>query len=185
MFVDFLDLNIPLVQTLDAALSLEQCRLYINRFRKSASELAPVVGKVGQPLIDTEVRNNTRVMWDSVDEANALLEPVRDIVPSRFKGHALIGANERLRLYRYEKGERHGAHWDSEVILEKRISRLTLVFYLNDDFEGGATLFPEIGQTLTPKAGRAALFQHRVLHAAQPVTHGEKFVLRSDVFYAS
>jgi prolyl 4-hydroxylase len=60
---------------------------------------------------------------------------------------------------------------------------LTLVLYLNDDFTGGETHFDEVGKTIQPKPGMALLFQHRVLHTASPVLSGEKFVMRSDVFY--
>jgi predicted 2-oxoglutarate/Fe(II)-dependent dioxygenase YbiX len=99
-------------------------------------------------------------------------------------GAALFGANPRLRLYRYGPGERHGAHWDTVVELADNVrSMLSLVFYLNDDFTGGNTLFPELDQCITPRRGRALLFQHRVLHEASVVTAGEKLVLRTDVLY--
>jgi hypothetical protein len=57
------------------------------------------------------------------------------------------------------------------------------VFYLNDDFEGGDTDFPELEQRITPRRGRALLFQHRILHEATRVHRGEKLVLRTDVLY--
>jgi hypothetical protein len=57
------------------------------------------------------------------------------------------------------------------------------VFYLNDDFTGGETLFPELRRNIAPRRGRALLFQHRVLHEASAVTAGEKLVLRTDVLY--
>jgi predicted 2-oxoglutarate/Fe(II)-dependent dioxygenase YbiX len=98
----------------------------------------------------------------------------------------LVGANPRLRLYRYGAGERHGAHWDTVVELEGGVrSLLTLVFYLNDDFEGGETDFPELERRVAPRAGRALLFQHRILHEAGRVVAGEKLVLRTDVLYAA
>jgi len=62
-------------------------------------------------------------------------------------------------------------------------SRLTLVFHLNEEFEGGATDFPELGERVVPATGRALIFQHRVLHSAMPVTRGTKFVLRTDILY--
>ena len=86
-------------------------------------------------------------------EADALLERVKagleqagQALPAMFKGGALVGANPRLRLYRYQPGQRHGTHWDTEVELEggRVRSRLTLVLYLNDDFSGGQTRFEEL-----------------------------------------
>jgi hypothetical protein len=62
-------------------------------------------------------------------------------------------------------------------------SLVTLVFYLNDGFEGGETDFPELDRRIAPRAGRALLFQHRILHEATEVRSGEKLVLRTDVLY--
>ena len=62
-------------------------------------------------------------------------------------------------------------------------SLVTLVFYLNDAFDGGETDFPELDRKVTPRRGRALLFQHRILHEASAVTRGEKLVLRTDILY--
>jgi hypothetical protein len=151
--------------------------------RQGSPELAPIVGREG-PEIDLAVRNNTRVMWDDPVEARGLLALVAAEVPAVLSGLPLAGANPRLRLYRYGPGEKHGAHWDTVVELAGGIrSLLTLVFYLNDGFVGGATDFPEIGQKITPRRGAALLFQHRILHEASAVLEGEKFVLRTDILY--
>jgi hypothetical protein len=183
MYAGHLDLTQPLMWTVDAALSAEECASYVLRMRAGQAEVAPIDGRSG-PTIDLETRNNTRVMWDDAQEANALLQRVSAHVPQRLSGQQRVGANPRLRLYRYAPGERHGAHWDTVVELADGVrSLLTLVFYLNDGFGGGATDFPELSQRVVPQRGRALLFQHRVLHEAMAVTAGEKFVLRTDVLY--
>lgn len=74
----------------------------------------------------------------------------------------------------------------------------TILFYLNDDMEGGETSFPrwlnaETGQALKvkPERGKAVLFYNmlpdgnydeRSQHAALPVTKGEKASLRAAQF---
>jgi len=184
MFAGFLDLDLPLHWTVDDALPPAACAAYVARMQGSSGELAPIVGPDGRPLVEPATRNNTRIMWDDPDEAASLLGRVREHVPARVSGQTLVGANRRLRLYRYRKGERHGAHWDTVVELADGVrSVLTLVFYLNDDFSGGATDFVELGAVVTPKVGRALLFQHRVMHRACEVEAGEKFVLRTDILY--
>lgn len=183
VYAGYLDLHVPLYFTVEGALDDASCAGYIRRMREGAAEVAPIVGKHG-PEIDLETRNNTRVMWDDAAEAEALLSRVRAQLPRRLMGLELCGANPRLRLYRYGAGEQHGAHWDTVVELGSGVrSLLTLVFYLNDDFAGGETDFLELGQAVRPRRGMALLFQHRVLHRATPVQHGEKFVLRTDVLY--
>lgn len=184
MFAGYLDLTQPLYWTVDDALPADLCAAYVRRMREGPAELAPIVGDGGRPVIEPETRSNTRVMWDDADEADALLERVRRRVPARLSGLALAGANPRLRLYRYAEGQRHGAHWDTVVELADGVrSMLTLVFYLNEGFAGGETEFVELGAAVTPRTGRALLFQHRVLHVAGEVRSGEKFVLRTDVLY--
>lgn len=185
MYAGHLDLTQPLVWTVDDALPPDRCAAYIARMRSGDAEVAPIVGKHGGAEVDLEVRNNTRVMWDDEAEANALLAHVAAHVPETLMGMRLVGANPRLRLYRYGPGERHGVHWDTVVELAGGVrSLVTLVFYLNGEFEGGETDFPELNRRIVPRAGRALLFQHRILHEASEVTSGEKLVLRTDVLYA-
>lgn len=184
MYAGYLDLHHPLYWTVDDALPAELCAGYIDRFRRGAAEVAPIVGEGGRPMVELATRNNTRVMWDDADEADALLARVRAQVPARLMGLGLAGANPRLRIYRYAVGERHGAHWDTIVELAGGVrSLLTLVFYLNDGFAGGETEFVELDARVAPRAGRALLFQHRVMHRACEVHAGDKFVLRTDVLY--
>jgi len=183
MYAGHLDLTQPLVWTVDNVLSAADCEHYQQRLRQGRSEQAPVIGRHGVE-VDLEVRNNTRVMWDDAQEADALLARVAAQVPGRLLGETLIGGNPRLRLYRYQPGEHHSAHWDTVVHFEGGArSLLTLVFYLNDDFEGGETDFPELQKTIVPRRGSALLFQHRIVHTACPVRRGEKHVLRTDLVY--
>jgi len=191
MYAGHLDLTMPMWITVDGVLSEQRCRQYIDRFESSPSHLAPIILEHGEG-IDEEVRNNERIMWDDEAEANALLDALRgelqrtdQAFPTTFKGRPLVGANPRLRIYRYRPGQRHGTHWDTEVELDNGtvLSRLTLVLYLNGDFTGGQTRFPELDAGVSAQPGRALLFQHRLLHEACSVERGTKYVLRTDVLY--
>jgi hypothetical protein len=182
VYAGHLDLTQPLVWTVDDALDAATCEHYASKIDRHA-EVAPVITARGVE-VDVDVRNNTRVMWDAPDEAARLLARVASTVPRVLSGKQVAGANPRLRVYRYGAGERHGAHWDTVVELGAGVqSLLTLVFYLNDGFDGGATECPELRKRIEPRRGRALLFQHRVLHEATTVTRGEKLVLRTDVLY--
>ncbi|MCA9704992.1 MAG: 2OG-Fe(II) oxygenase [Myxococcales bacterium] len=191
MYAGHLDLGTPMWSTADDVLTPAACQGYIERFEAGQPHVAPIILADGVG-VDEAVRNNERIMWDDEAEANALLETLRtrleasgQALPTAFRGGALVGANPRLRIYRYRPGQRHGTHWDSEVELEGGavLSRLTLVVYLNDDFAGGHTHFPELDVSVSPKRGRALLFQHRLLHEACRVEHGIKYALRTDVLY--
>ncbi len=60
----------------------------------------------------------------------------------------------------------------------------TMLIYLNDDFEGGETFFPELGKKIKPKRGTALIFKNMTcydeniaysIHAGLPVTKGVKY----------
>lgn len=95
--------------------------------------------------------------------------------------------NERLRFYAYGPGQLFPPHTDgyheeqgSPDRLPER-STLTLMLYLNDDFAGGETLFPDEDLLITPTRGAALIFPHSRWHGGQVVTRGRKVVLRTDV----
>ena len=185
MYIGHLDLNHPLYWTLDAVMSVEECARFIARMNAAVdAEVAPITALGGGAEVNLKVRNNTRIMFDDATWAATLFERVREHVPAHFQGRPVAGANTWLRCYRYGEGERHGSHWDTRIRLEDgRTSELTFVIYLNDDFEGGRTLFPELDFAAVPAPGRALLFQHKVLHEAETVHAGAKYVLRSEIMY--
>jgi prolyl 4-hydroxylase len=88
-------------------------------------------------------------------------------------------------MYRYRIGQRfepHMDHWYRPS--ETQITLLTVLVYLNDNFEGGETRFQEqIEQTITPKCGMVSIFQHKIRHEGCPVRRGIKYAMRSDVIY--
>lgn len=63
----------------------------------------------------------------------------------------------------------------------------TVMIYLNDDFEGGGTNFPEIDRLITPKKGSAVLWdnmkngelQRDMLHEGVEVESGTKYIITS------
>jgi predicted 2-oxoglutarate/Fe(II)-dependent dioxygenase YbiX len=78
------------------------------------------------------------------------------------------------QLIRYTKGGHYHPHSDSGGQLSERY--LSVVCYLNDDFEGGHTSFPSLNTSVAPHAGHAIVFPSQYIHCAEPVIRGEKFV---------
>lgn len=173
----------PLVWTVPGVLAADECAALIARIEIAGPEPAPVTTSRG-PVMRPEIRNNHRVILDDAPLATGLFERVRGRVPATLHGMRVVGANERLRCYRYDPGQRFAPHFDGAFARSRdEYSLLTFMVYLNDDFEGGETDFPELGETVVPRAGDALLFQHRVLHEGCAVTRGRKYVVRSDILY--
>ena len=80
-------------------------------------------------------------------------------------------------LLKYEPTDHYSPHHDTGLGFDHRY--FSVVCYLNDDFTGGRTLFPNLGHAVIPKAGRAIIFPSKYLHGSEPVISGQKFVLVS------
>ncbi len=180
---DSLDHSAPLVLSIDGVLDAAACARLVARIDGLGPTAAPISTRSGFEM-RPDVRNNTRVMFDDVDLARALFDKVAPALPQALCAMHPVGTNERFRCYRYEPGQQFRAHLDGSYARNDReYSLLTLMVYLNDDFQGGSTAFLDLGIDVRPRTGMALLFQHRLLHEGSTVVSGIKYVLRSDVMY--
>lgn len=84
-------------------------------------------------------------------------------------------------IVRYPVGGIFTAHTDAHKNNAHRA--FTVVLYLNDNFTGGETFFPDIDYSCTPKSGRVVIFSPTQLHASMPVLTGEKNIIVFWVFF--
>lgn len=105
-----------------------------------------------------------------------------------------IGQQEQLQVVNYPKGGFFSPHYDACEGDDSYCSRmngadgprlLTVLFYLNDDFEGGETVFPRINKSVKPEKGKAVIFRNvdengviitQALHGGEPIKSGEKWI---------
>jgi len=183
MYHRSIDLSHPVLWTVPDLLPPDLCAAQIARIEAAAPAPAPITTLRGAQM-RPDIRNNDRVSFDDPVTAADLLARVREHVPARLSGMHLVGANERLRCYRYGPGQRFAPHFDGAFVRdEHEQSLISFLVYLNEGFEGGETVFPQEGRTIVPRTGMALLFQHRVLHEGAAVRSGVKYVLRSDLMY--
>lgn len=106
--------------------------------------------------------------------------------------------HEPMNILHYLPGEEYKPHydfvrpWEAEgqsfaaelALVGQRVA--TVLIYLNEDYEGGATVFPRINFSFKGKAGDALIFwnlteqgepERASLHAGAPVTSGSKWLL--------
>lgn len=167
--------------TIPNVLTSDECQAYIDLTEARGYEAAPITTGNGF-VMRPDIRNNTRVIIDDVERADALWQRVRHEIPDFVDGWQAIGLNERFRFYRYDRGERFAPHCDGAFRRENgEMSLLTFMIYLNDGFLGGATNFSNA--SIEPKTGIALIFAHRLLHEGAAVITGRKYVLRSDVMF--
>ena len=170
----------PLIFSLDDVLQPDECDGWVRLAEEHGFQRAAINNAVGAQ-VDVRVRSNARVILDDRDKAALLFSRLGPSCPP-LRGWAPTGCNERLRVYRYEPGQRFRRHRDGHHERQDgERSFLTALVYLNDGYEGGETWFRNV--TVTPKRGSALLFEHHLEHAGVVVTAGRKYVLRTDVMY--
>jgi prolyl 4-hydroxylase len=192
LYVGHFDFTVPLLWTVPALFSPEECAQILDDANAGPWLAATVNAEEGR-VVDTRIRSSTTAIVRDAALAEELFRRVRPHVPERMSTElgsrgrvpmVAVGIFLPLRIYRYEVGQHFGLHQDQSYSGEKNTrSLLTLMVYLNEGFGGGETDFPEQNRTIVPRTGEALLFQHAILHAGRAVTEGTKFVLRSDVLY--
>jgi predicted 2-oxoglutarate/Fe(II)-dependent dioxygenase YbiX len=180
---EMLDHGVPLALTIDGVLDAGECARLIDRIEALGPTDAPITTAVGFQM-RPEIRNNRRAMFEDDALAAELFARIEGSIPPIVAGMRATGANERFRCYRYDPGQRFAPHFDGAFVRNKHErSELTLMVYLNEGFEGGATAFHDFDVAVVPRTGMALVFQHHLLHEGCVVRSGVKYVLRSDVMY--
>ena len=129
--------------------------------------------------IDETVRKSETAWLDRED-------PVVDAVMRRClkQTDRPIENCENLQVLKYKPGGHYSPHQDC-FNNDKNPRMYTLILALNDDYEGGETVFPNIGKRYKLKAGDALFFDtidnyelmtSKALHGGEPVKNGEKWI---------
>ncbi len=170
---------------LDDVLTSQECETLMKRIDALSPAVAPITTARGF-VMDPEIRNNERVIFDDPALAAEVFSRLKPALPAQLEDveGVPVGLNERFRGYRYSPGQRFAPHFDGSFIRSPRErSELTVLLYLNDGFLGGATHFLDLEERVVPKRGQALLFEHYILHEGCAVDEGRKYVLRTDVMY--
>lgn len=142
-----------------------------------------------QWVVDKKVRNTQTVPVEPfLPHLHDLLQNVIRDIANPFYGIEISGY-ETPQLLRYGIGGMYEPHVDGESlwmkedgtkVWRKSVERdLSAVIYLNDDFEGGEFIFPDLNIRVLPKPGLLLCFpsSHLYRHGVLPVTRGERLAI--------
>ncbi len=167
----------------------EECELLIAEGTKY---LEP--SRVGAPndttKIDRSVRSSSTSMLSTVSDA-AITQTAIERIAQAY-GHPNL-FSDPLQFNTYRVGEEFVAHHDYHDP-ETNVARIgregqrtwTFLMYLNDDFEGGETEFPELSTVIKPTRGMLVFWNNlnadgtvnpATLHQSNPVTSGTKHMM--------
>lgn len=138
------------------------------------------------------VRSNTGMGFSLMD-SDVILQLINQKIAATMR--APIVNQEATNILHYATGEQYAPHVDyldpNVEQFRQQLARLgqrvaTCLIYLNDDFDGGETDFPQLGWRFKGKAGDALVFHNidakgapipQTVHAGLPPTRGEKWLL--------
>lgn len=167
------------LKEIDNILSAEECNSLISLAESRGFEKAPF-----NSSLNPEVRKSSRVIITEPELAHKLYERVKDYIPDGI-------INPYFRFLKYTKGDEFKPHTDGQYYdkYTDRISKQTLLIYLNEDYKGGCyTTFRSIEEynkwfSITPKIGKILIQDQTLIHAVFPLKEGVKYVIRTDIMY--
>ena len=185
-------------------------------------EMTESMGYLGDAAVTLprSIRHNDNATWIADDETNQIIwarcaSGLQD-EEGILNGRRALGLNARYRFYRYGPGDYFGPHtdgaWPGSRIIDgelvanaynDRYSMLTMLLFLSDGYEGGATQFlvsrsdpsrPSLVHSdanqvsVRTPLGAALCFPHgyhplHCTHASEQIISGYKYIIRTDVLF--
>jgi predicted 2-oxoglutarate/Fe(II)-dependent dioxygenase YbiX len=166
----------------------------MNHIKKSRTEEVSVFdaeksNETGETRwqVRKEVRDTQIVpIEDFLDPIYSLMkETVKNIINPFYEVE--VAESEIPQILSYKVGGHYKPHIDAEalwkcpddkLVWKKSVDRdISIIFFLNDEFEGGDLVFPELRIRIKPEPGMLVCFpsNHHYLHGVEPVTKGHRY----------
>jgi hypothetical protein len=130
----------------------------------------------GEGVVSRDIRHAYVGRIDD-EFANLLKEKVDPVVMQYSLDNNIPVSNlEGYHVVRYEKGQYFKEHTDQTDEFPRQIS---IVLYINDDYEGGTITFTKIGVPIKPDASSLFVFPStsEFSHSADPIISGTKYIV--------
>lgn len=168
-------------------LSAQECQELIALARPRMERSLTVVTRTGGQEVN-DSRTSQGMFFQRGE--NALVARIESRLAQLL--HWPVDHGEGLQILRYPVGAEYRPHYDyfdpkesgTPSIVARGGQRVgTVVMYLSEPEQGGATTFPQVGLEVAPKQGHAVFFSYdtpapssRTLHGGAPVLAGEKWI---------
>lgn len=145
-------------------------------------EKAHIFGPENQGKLDERVRDAHCCSIPNMAE-DLVVQAVNRCIAAATGTEASWG--EPLNILKYTPGQQYRPHHDGKSTDNVSVRVLTALIWLNDQFEGGETDFPEINVRVRGGVGDMLVFRNasdagkideRMIHAGLPVTQGVKWM---------
>lgn len=178
---------------IDNILTPKECDIIIELGKARGVETSPVLsyGTESTTQINDKYRNSKHTWFN--DNDHPIIKEIAEYT-SKISGLPLEN-QEATQVAYYNAGGKFDAHYDACVYEDKSFCdkinnnagqrKMTLLIYLNDDFEGGETEFTVLNLKIKPKKGKGILFYDtddnqeiikESMHKGNEIIKGEKWI---------
>jgi len=171
----------PRIELITGLLSPAECR-YLQVVAQPWLEPALVYATTGEGMRDPHRDSDNMVIAPMAEDL--VVQAINRCIAAASGTDVTWG--EPLHVLRYAPGQQYRPHHDAHAFGPVETRRIaTALLYLNDDYEGGETQFPELGITVRGGVGDLLVFHNldsnqmpdmRMIHAGLPITSGEKWL---------
>lgn len=155
------------------AFSEQSCQKIIEQFENNMN-LAEKAS-LGDGRVDTEIRDAHRITIPNYKGIGSTLVGMGLQCNYQFWKFNVTHGNQSEFL-RYDKNGHFKSHMDTfiDAINDSNCRKLTILLFLNNDFEGGRFFINNGGDKIYPrqKAGDVVIFPSFLIHGVEPVTSG-------------
>ena len=158
-------------------LTPEACDIIVKTYTQEMIEtLPPIIGAGANRTINTEIRNVERVMLPVYKDIGGRLAAAGFAANNRAWKFAVTHANQGEFL-KYPAGGRYTAHMDTFLNPEGECRKLTVLAFLNDDFEGGRFFIQDGHERYYPpqEKGTVLVFPSFLVHGVEDITAGTRY----------
>lgn len=183
----------PRVSTIEGFLSKPVCNWLIKQASKNLVK-APVQTAANNGAFSIDNARSNSVAGSSLLQPDIVVQLVNMRIAATIG--VPLGHQEPTNFLHYARNQQYADHYDfftkeEEAGFARELATIgqrvaTVLVYLNDGYEGGATVFPRLNWSFRGKPGDALIFwnlsangerEMDSLHAGAPVTKGEKWLL--------
>ena len=169
----------PDIRRIERLFTATECD-YLRRLAEPDYEPSVVNDSLGRPMRDPiRTSDGATLHWMIEDPAVHALN--RRLAAASGTSY---DQGEATLILRYKGGQEYKPHFDF-VRSEQNQRFMTVLVYLNHDYKGGETVFPEIGLSVKGRKGDALIFTSALpdravdplsKHAGMPITSGVKYL---------
>ena len=167
----------------------------LDKSLKNVQRISDKNMKKGNNNYENTIRDCQRIIIDSVPFAKVLEKKLIHIIPKTINRndrfyYKFEYINPKFRFLKYEESNHFIRHKDESYISKKNEkSLITILIYLNDDYQGAYTRFfsdtyDKVGLSLTPETGMVCLMQQDIEHEVPKIESGIKYVIRTELMYS-